>query len=51
MKKWLTELFWQRCFYCKEKKKWFFFTWELPHHDKFVDDEEEICTDCVRKLK
>lgn len=24
---------------------------ELPHNDKFVDDEHEICTDCVRNLK
>ncbi len=50
MIKWIRELFWQRCYYCKTKKKWFFYTWELPHHEKFVDNEHEICTDCVRKL-
>jgi hypothetical protein len=47
--RWFSKLFWQRCYYCKEKKPLFFYTWELPDFDKYNPDEDEICTDCARK--
>lgn len=49
---WFKRLFWKRCFYCGEKKEWFYYTWELPgwcNIETKTDDECEVCTDCAQK--
>jgi hypothetical protein len=50
IQRWFNKLFWQRCYYCKERKPLFFYTWELPNWDKYVPEHDEVCTDCARKL-
>lgn len=51
MKEWFKKLFWKRCFYCKDKKQWFFYTWEIDESISIVDGQYEICTDCSIKSK
>ena len=49
---WLRQLFWKRCYYCKLKKEYFYYIWELPRFAtiKVTKNEEcEICTDCANK--
>lgn len=54
IKKWFRELFWQRCFYCKMKKEYFFYTWEIQAYSHLTpdnDEEYEVCTDCAYHKK
>jgi len=52
MIQWLKQLFWKRCFYCKQKKEYFFYIWEtakFENHKEYTEEESEMCTDCARK--
>jgi hypothetical protein len=49
---WLKKVFWKRCYYCKKKKEFFFYTWELPGWASLrpsTKAEGEVCTDCAKK--
>lgn len=51
-KKWFRELFWVRCFYCKQKRKYFYYIWEVPKYSHLNPKSEiecEVCTECAFK--
>ncbi len=42
------KLFWLKCPMCKEKKKWFYYTWEFPMR-KECKQFDEVCQECALK--
>ena len=59
MRKFLRELFWKRCQFCNEKKRYFYWIWELTpeleeafNKDVYkigTDTIYEVCTSCIVK--
>lgn len=45
---WFKGWFWKKCPICKNKKEWFYYTWEFPM-SKECTKYNEVCIDCAGK--